>query len=651
MAVELEEWGDPEAILKAKLDADRAYRRDEIEREWNVSEDALRDAGYDGMGSNNGQVHPEQASTGTDADDINPNISYVFQHYRLLHSQMSANPPVVGTKPLSMDEMDQDAADAAGDAMRYWHRHKDLQSNVDRVTAKTLKYGTGWLKVIYDPDLGEMVDFNESTDMVTMEGDASVYSPSTWDVWIDSTAMRPDDVEHQWERMRNCYEYWAGRFHKDWQRALLKAALESSQERQRAEGEVNPSSDIELFYYYEKGMPRNAMRGRFAICTEDGKLLTDGMQPNPHFYRKAKSRKERLEYLQNPGEEYPQSHPVGKLPMEMLTDIEVDDRVYGRSFIFYEANGQDIINRLDAVMLNNIKAFGSINMVASGGANLEAESINDDQFTVLKTEHPGQVHFMSRPGAMPDAGNLRQALKQGGDDTAGVNDAMTGKIERETSGSAIQIAASQGNSVRRPLFNKYTKFCENVYRSLMMVAKEHWSEGKTIDVLGEQGSFKQKYIKAADIDGGFEYFSTYGESFSLDPNMRRQEIMQLIPILQESGIITARQIVDLMKLNDLELAHDMISVGKDRQKAIFAEIKETKKQVPVDAEFEDHDSMLEYARFYMMTAEFQTLGKSVQKLIKEHTGMRMEAVAAQAPQAPPGPEQAQAGPPPPQLPQ
>ena len=234
-----------------------------------------------------------------------------------------------------------------------------------------------------------------------------------------------------------------------------------------------------------------------------------------------------------------------------------------------------------------------------------------------------------------------------GEGAAGINAAMSGKVERETSGSAFQMAVAQGNQVRRPLFNKYTELCEDVYRSLMMIAKEHWADGKIIDVLGKQGAFKQRYIKAADIDGGFEYYSAYGEAFSLDPNMRRQEIMQLIPILQESGLIPAKQIVELLKLNEIEISQDMIEVGKVRQKAIFQEIIKTGKAIAPDAEFEDSEAMLEYARFYLMSSEFFTLNKERQGLIKEHVRQRMQIIAQQAPQM----QQVDQGQAPQQLPQ
>lgn len=651
MTVQIESWPEPERILLAKLQKDMGYRKSEIEPEWDLAERLLED---DGFGSANLQedqavVHPE--NSGGDANsEIRPSINYPFKHYRLLHSQMSANPPTVGARPLSSDEVDRDASDAAEDTMRFWHRHANLQEVTDNSTGKTLKYGTGWVKTIFDPNLGPMVDFDEEKEIATMEGDASVYSPSTWDVWIDSSAMRPEDVEHQWERTWGSYEYWATMFSEPWQKAIFKRLLQEQIDTTRASGRVNPEGWLPLYFYYEKGMPRNAMRGRFSIITEDGQMVLEHMMPNPHFYRPAKSKEEREEYIMalNQVSELPKGSPIAKLPLNMLTDIDVDDRVYGRSFLVYEANGQDIINRLDMVTLDNIKAHGSSKVVVTGGGKLQTASLNDDQFQALLVDNPGQVYHLNRPGSMPDIGFLRTALQQGGDDAAGVNDAMFGKVDRETSGSAMQTAASQGNQVRRRLFNKYVNFVEGIYRSLMMISREHWDEGRTIEVLGQQGKFKRRFIKALDIDGGYEYFSTYGEQFSLDPALRRQEIMQLIPTLQEAGVIKPRQITELLKLNEIEAVHDMSELGKIRQKNIFEQIKKTGKQVPIDAELEDHDSMLEWARYYWMSEEILLVDELSKKLIREHIMMRSEAVAKQAPSAPPGgpeaPQQALPGP-------
>ena len=630
----MERWENPQEILKAKLDKDMAYRASDIEPEWLVCEEALENAGYNqpDVGGDNAVVHPE-SSVGNDTEEIRPNANYIFQHYRLLHSQMSANPPVVGAKPLSMDQIDIDAADMAEDTNRYWFKHMNLQENTDQMSGKAIKYGTGYIKTIQDPDAGDMVSFDEETDLAHFEGDAKVYSPSTLDIWLDCMAKTPDDCEHVWEKVTNTYAYWISVFHDERQIEILDNILKENKYSTDSDGMSELSDEINLYYYYEKGLPRNAMLGRFAIMTYEGELITDGVVKNPHFYRPFQSRKDREKYLQ--GEKgfnkIKKKAPIGKLPIHILTDIDVDDRPYGRSFIYYAANNQDIVNRLDEVTLNNIKAWGSQKCVIIGGGKVNEVSLNDDQFTAITIDGPGDVKPMPRPGSMPDMTQLREVLKGSVDATAAVNKSMTGQMDRETSGSALQVAASQGNQVRRRLFVKYTRVCEEIYRSLNMISRETWTTEKTLEILGAQGSYKTRFVSAMDISGGYQFYSSYGEQFSLDPALRRQELMQLIPLLQEMPGVTQNTIIDLLGINEVEIAQDRAKLGETRQKEIFDEIKRTGKQIQPDPDIEDSDSMLAWASIYVMTSEYNRLGKESKDLLKEHIQLRKAIVAQQSP--------------------
>lgn len=633
--IKLEHWDNPETILKAKLEADINYRKSDIEPEWEAAEKALSDEGGLITPILDGQINPREVTDGYNStQDIRTSINYIFKHHRLLLSQMSANPPYAGARPLSSDETDKDSAEAAEDTMRWWMLHSNLQEVSDQTANRTLKYGTGFTKTIHNPHKGDMISFNPDTDEVVMEGDADVYSPSVWDIWIDSRAQREDEVEHMWERKWGSIEHWLSIYTTKEQVELLKDVHKAEERRVRQLGRSPSECLIPLFFYYETGLPRNAMKGRFAVVTRDGKLI-EKVQDNPHFYRPPMDEEEKTAYklAMSKGEALPKPPKIAKLPFHILTDIDVDDRVYGRSFIYYEANTQDIINRIDNTQLDNIKAWGAAKLIAQGPGDLQVESINNDTFEVIKVAYAGQIHPLARPGSLPDAAALRAALVAGGEDAAGVNDAMYGRVERETSASALQMAATQGNQVRRRIFNKFTSYTKSMYQGLMMISKEKWDEGKTLNVLGKGGSYKKRYIKSLDIDGGYDFVVGYGEQFSLDPAMRRQEIMQLLPVLQEANLIKPHQIVELLKLNEVEIVHDMNELGKTRAKRIFDAIRKTRQQQPIDKDFEDHDAILEFARYYFMTEEFMSEPADVQKLMKEHMNGRLKIIAEQAPQA------------------
>jgi hypothetical protein len=451
-------------------------------------------------------------------------------------------------------------------------------------------------------------------------------------MWIDSTAIAWAEVEHMWERCWGSYEYWMSIFTEPEQQEILRKLKIAEDNRAQRDGRGSSENRFPLFYYYEKGMPRNAMKGRHAIITREGKMLTELMD-NPHFYRCAMNKDEKVQAKRAlaAGSPLVKQPKIAVFPYHILTDIDVDDRVYGRSFIYYEANGQDIINRLDNTQLDNIKAFGAHKVILVGAGDISAEALDNDQFNVLRVQSAGQVYHMNPPNSLPDIATLRASTQASGEGVAGVNDAMSGKVERETSASALQQAAAAGNQVRRRIFNKFANYTKSINQSLLMISKENWDEGRTLNVLGKNGQFKRKNIKAFDIEGGYDFYVSYGEAFSLDPAMRRQEIMQIIPILQNAGAIKPHQIVELLKVNEIEMVYNMSELGKNRAKRIFDIIRRTKAQAPIDKEWEDHDAILEFARQYFMTDEFLDEDPVVQKLMLANMEERVKVIAGQSP--------------------
>jgi len=247
---------------------------------------------------------------------------------------------------------------------------------------------------------------------------------------------------------------------------------------------------------------------------------------------------------------------------------------------------------------------------------------------------------MPLPSAMP---SFREQLHVGIDDTMGVNESMFGIQKREQSGFAMQYATQQGNIIRRRLFNKLVKLTEAVYKDYLNIIKENWKETKTITVLGKEKAFEVIDISGADIDGGFDIVVEYGTSLSLDPITRREEILTLMPLFEKAGI-QPRALLQMLKLNELDGAYDLLQLANDRQREIFEEMIANNIYIPPE-ELQDHGNMLAFSYYYLMTSEFKYLAEEHKELIKRHIKER-EQLAAQGV----GAAQAEGGAPPPAAP-
>lgn len=638
--------GELMQFLKMKLEDSMKYRK-KFEQQWRLNEITLLNA--------NGQLG--DLAIPTDPTQLGEflasskaqgliGVNYVFKNWRLIHAQLSANPPTVLARPTSSDVEDKERADAADRLNRHAMRKYKLPEYCDLASAATLTYGTGWMSTQWNENKGDVLDFDEKSGEVTMEGDFEIKIPSVWNMWLDPFAKNWDEVRYIIERRQLSLEEAKALYPNA--KELITAAVDQANQERDSYNAVKvmdfEEKTVQVFDYWEKGLPTNGMRGRYCCFLEDGRPITP-MTDSPAMIipdvsagdeRKAKAAGGRAK----PGIGY------AVFPYHIFTDIDVCDQVYGKSFIEYEADVQDIINRLDSLELENIQAAGSVKMILPEGCKVADDSLNNSAWDIVEITGNQPPYWQSAPGQHPNISSFRDRLKQGGDDMAGTNESMFGQQSREQSGFSMQYATNQGNMIRRRLFNKYVMFVEGIYRTYLNTVRQNWDVPRIVRVLGNERAFESVAIKGADISGGYDLVVEYGASLSLDPTTRREEIMQMMPLFEKAGI-DPNTLLGMLKLNELSGMYDLVDLPKLRQLEYFKKIRESHEYFP-PKEMEDHKGMLKTCYVYLMTAEFQFLSDDVKLLIEEHVKDRQQLAAAalgtknpedaNAGENPPGPE-------------
>jgi hypothetical protein len=554
-------------------------------------------------------------------------INYVFKHVRLIHAQMSANPPSVIARPTSSDGDDKRKADAADRLVRHLMRKLILGEKFDMATLQTCILGTGVLKTYFNGLGGDIAEYDEESGEVEMEGAIAVEVPSMFDIFVDPAAKSVDEIRFVFERMWIPLEDAISRWPEHADR--LKAMLKSHNERQIKERATESFDRVEVFEYWEKGLPQNAMLGRYAVCDRTGDLLEDP-RSNPFRFSPmlTPSEKAKKKSAEESGKAYRAPPPTAHLPYHFLTDVDVIGTPLGKSFVEYEANIQEVINKMDSTQLENVKAHAVSRLVLPESAEISDDSLTNSPWDFVKITGSQPPFFVSQPGQFPDAVDLRAKLQEGGNDMAGVNDAMYGNMKRETSGFTMQYATNQGNMVRRRLFNKYTMVVEAVYRALINLVIKHWDESHTISVLGAERAFETIDLRGADVNGGYDLVVEYGASLSLDPQSRREEIMALMPLFEKAGLDT-KTLLGMLRLNELEGMYDIMELAAERQREIFEEMISSGRFIE-PRELSEHAGMLAFAYRYIMTAEYKYLPENMKVLIEQHIKAREKFVADQA---------------------
>lgn len=591
--------------LVKRLDWAKEHRK-KFERQW-LANGQLLDNASGSMAMDATLSFDNAAELGSMGESAEIGVNYTFKFTRFIHSQLSANPPSVITSPTSSDPKDKRSADAADRILRHIRRDKNVQEVVDQATLKALKKSIGWVKVFWDPDKGDIFDFNDETREVTMEGDIDIYSPATEDVWIDPDATRWSEVKYTFERILLSEEEALFRFPEA--RDIIEANVQ--QKVKKKVGSIDEAGDkkfepqVEVYEYYEKGMPINGGVGLRAYVLDTGELLEPATK-NPHY--------------------------KAGLPLKALTYIDQEETLYSKSIVEYAAPLQDTLNRLDSAILDNIQAHGVVRMVLPAGAEIEDEAISNTPWDFIKISGNVPPHFINSPQLMPDIWRHRQSLVDAIQDLFGINDSMLGIQRREQSAVSQQTAIESGAAIHRRLFIKYSMFVEEIYRDCIGLVRENWDEPRTVLVLGKEKAFEAADIKGADVSGGFDFKVEYGASLPLDPNARREFILLNMPLLKEAGV-SSKELLKLMKLDDVGGAFDRIELAGDRQREIFEEMEMYfRKGQPVyipPEPMEDHLSRLEWARTYLETSEFKYLPEELKELIRRHVQDRMDMAASE----------------------
>lgn len=621
--------------------ANAMQSRQQLEREWDECERTL----FNTRGSGNPSPLNTSLTDGAGGSDgdggesaIDVGINRAFKNFRFIHSQLSANPPTVVARPTSNDPQDRRKADAADRLIRYSIRQYSLQELFDICSANCLQYGTGFLKTIWDPERGEILEVDPETGELTMEGEVSFSVPSPRHLFLDPDAQRWPEVKWLFEEIIMPYEEACYRFSPDDSprakdnRRLLEKSRVAEEDRTTAgpmAGGVRRYDVVRVYQYWEAGQPYNGMVGRFCYCTGEGDPLDD-VRPNPFRFSAPRSRG--LDVPSSPVADQEQAKELpGKaaLPYHIFTDIDVPGTPWGRAVVTYEASLQDLHNRMLNVMVENLQAHGVARVILPEGSEIADDSITNSPYDIIKTTGNRDPHFMEPMPLPATIGELIGMVGQGIDDMAGVNEAMFGQQSREQSGFSMQYATNQGNMIRRRLFNKYVLCVESVYKAYLNLVRKYWGEKRTIYVLGKEKAFETLDIRGADIDGGFDLVVEYGASLSLDPTTRREEIITLLPLFEKAGVET-RTVLGMLKLNELEGLYDRLQMAADRQREIFEEMLQTGNYIP-PRKIADHKNMLAFCYDFIMTSEFKYLQPEQQAMVEKHIEER-EAIAAQGAQ-------------------
>jgi hypothetical protein len=396
---------------------------------------------------------------------------------------------------------------------------------------------------------------------------------------------------------------------------------------------------VEVWEYWEKGLACNGFQGRHCWHLKDGKLLSK-LTPSPHFYSRNFDAADQFD--PETGAPLVRKFKIATLPYIIWTDLDLPDTYWGMSLVSYTGEAQETLNKFINQSIDIFRAVGTPKLIVHESAEIDEADLNNSAFEVLRIKGPlGAVYKMDGGQPPPAMMEYTQFFKQSIMELAGSNESTYGQQSRETSAYAMQWASQQTQAMRRRLFVKYAQIVEQIYKDFLNTVREYWDTARTIRVISDDNAFMQIDIEGADIAGGWDFAVEHGTNLSLDPSIRREELMNLRAAgVTEGAGVSDRQLLAHMRLSNFSGMIDGAEQAGKRQYEVFLKMAADRVYIP-PRKLQQHDLMLEYANDFVMTSEFRDYDEDVKQLIERHieerTKLAGETAAAAAGPAAGGP--------------
>lgn len=604
---QIKQWDNEIATktLKKYIEYHNRYLRDVAEENWALNEATYLSKFYKRFDKSLGALVAEPRQSGYEWT-VRTSGNHTFSFVRLLHSKIVSNPPVVAPYAVSNETKDKDAAKAADKIARHQRVALDLDSVISRFVLSTLLYGTGILKIGWNPDDGEVLDSSDND--IICEGNVKLLEVNPRNFYFDQSADIWKDVKWCFHKLvlekEEAEEYWPdfkGKFE-------VESNIKSYDPKTMAHEKTRDK--VIVYEYYEKAMPSNGMSGRYAVITSGGQLVSLGVLPYAH----------------------------GMLPFVVFTDIDIPQSVWGMSIIEVLRDPQDNVNKLLSQIIENINTHGVIRLATIGGSGVNADSITNKPYDVIEVEgQPGVAPIQLQPASLPShMFKFYDMLINIMEHLSGIRGISRGTAPKSLSGFALQFLQEQDEKVLLQLHNKYKRVIVDIYRHILYLVKEFWREKRLISLTNANNDPEVDAFGGSDLEGGFDINYEYGTNLPNDPAAKRQAIMDLI----DHGLIEDKKMgLRLLELGEAEGVFDTATPAKQQQKREIAELV-SGNDYPV-RQRDDHEAHLEILYTYIQTKAYYELPEEIKALVDKHAEAHENILKgkAQAPQGAVAPEQ------------
>ena len=415
--------------------------------------------------------------------NVHATVNLLLNMYRNILSRLTINYPSIAVVPATPAPDDVTKAKATELFLEYHWNADELKNTLSLSFSYLLSMGTCALHTYYDPAKKRVTTDAHSAYDVFFEAGVSMPSESQW------TAIR---TYHTKDELKKSYP--------DHAEQIETAATTRLDEKPT--GQTIPADRVELYEIYWKDGKHAILMGDTYLYKEDDAL-------------------------------------VDPFPIQIIRYSVIPTRLWGIGLIEPLVDLQWYYNKARSQVIQNAELMANPKVLIPKTAGVPTNAFTDRPGEKIYYNAAGGRPEMLTPSPLPGyvMDNMSRIQSEMGD-VAGIHSVTLGRrAVNVSSGAAIAELSAKDLSQLEITQSFIEDAAKNVAKTVCLLAKAHYSEGKYVKMMDDYGSVIHQEIKNEDIVENPEIFIQAGSLFRKEANDRDAKVLELFNL----GLIDKEQ--------------------------------------------------------------------------------------------------------------
>jgi len=385
-----------------------------------------------------------------------------------MKNTITANRPSLQARAVNTDHKSLVQARLANGLLDYYMREKRLEEYLVTAVEYALVLGSGFVKMEWNSQIGEIYDINEETGVEIREGDIEFENLSPFDVVFDSSR---EDQRHDWVLCRSFklrYDIIAK--YPEHEDKILSLPSKAQLQNYYLENSFYSETDLIPVYEFYHKRSESMPDGRYLLFLDGDLVLADSPMP----YR--------------------------DLPIYRIAPSNILGSPYGYTPLFDILPIQDAINSLYSTILTNQNAFGVQNLLVPRGADVSISELSGGLNVIEANTQFGKPEALNLTQTPKEVFEFLQMLESVQETISGVSSVTRGNPDSSLkSGTALALVQSMSLQFMSGLQGSYIRMVEDIGSGLINTLKDFAEVPRIAMISGVRNKTSMKEFTSDDL--------------------------------------------------------------------------------------------------------------------------------------------------------